>query len=154
MPRSGPVPKRPFVPDVRYKDDVCGYFINVIMQCGKKYAAERVFYGAMDYISGKGGDPLEVFHLAVENVGPTVEVRPQPVGGVVYQIPRDVHQRRRISLAAMWIRDASRNKKGAPMHIALGEEIWLASRKEGAAFKKHENVNAMAKSSIGMVRGS
>jgi len=113
---------------------------------GKKSVAQRVFYDAMDIIAKKVKDatPLEVFTQAVENVKPYIEVRSKRVGGATYQVPMQVNQKRRLSLAIRWIRQASRDKKGRPMADRLAEELLAAYKKEGTAIQTRENVHRMA----------
>jgi small subunit ribosomal protein S7 len=133
-------------PDPKYKSDLVQKFINCIMYGGKKGVAQRVFYDAMDIIAKKVKDapPLDVFTQAVENVKPYIEVRSKRVGGATYQVPMQVSQRRRLSLAIRWIRAAAREKAGKPMADRLADELLAAYKKEGTAIQTRENVHRMA----------
>jgi small subunit ribosomal protein S7 len=133
-------------PDPRYGSKVAGKFINCIMRNGKKTVAQRIFYEAIDIIRQKmpDKDPMEVFHQAVENVKPELEVRSRRVGGASYQVPMPVNKKRQQSLAIRWIIAAAKEKKGRPMAIKLAEELMAAYHKEGAAMTKRENVHRMA----------
>ena len=113
---------------------------------GKKSTAERVFYGALDYVADKIKEkpPYEVFEAAVANVKPAVEVRSKRVGGATYQVPVQVASKRQLSLAIRWILEAARKKKGRPMAVRLGEEFCEAYRKEGAAVTVRQNMHKMA----------
>ncbi len=121
-------------------------FINYVMEKGKKNTARKIVYTAFDLIKDKAkvADPMEVFDTALKNTGPTMEVRSRRVGGANYQVPREVRPERRSYLSMRWIIDAARNKKGKPMAEKLSEEILLASKNEGEAIKKRENVHKMA----------
>jgi small subunit ribosomal protein S7 len=138
--------KREIEPDLEYKSEKVSKLINVVMERGKKNTARRVVYGALTRIKEKesAGNPLEAFENAVRNVGPTVEVRSRRVGGANYQVPREVRPNRRLQLALRWIVDAARAGKGRPMAEKLADEILAASRNEGDAAKKRENVHRMA----------
>ena len=133
-------------PDPKFKSELVQKFINCIMGKGKKSVAQRVFYDAMDIIAKKVADapPLDVFTQAVDNVKPHIEVRSKRVGGATYQVPMQVNQNRRLSLAIRWILQASREKKGRPFAQRLAEELTAAYRKEGAAITTRENVHRMA----------
>jgi len=133
-------------PDPRFNSDLVQKFINSLMWQGKKSVMQRVFYEAMEIIAKKIKDapPTDVFTQAVENVKPHIEVRSKRVGGATYQVPMQVNQRRRLSLAIRWIRDAAREKKGRPMADRLAEELMAAYKKEGAAIQTRENVHRMA----------
>lgn len=133
-------------PDPRYGSKVAGKFINCIMRNGKKTVAQRIFYEAIDIIREKmpDKDPMEVFHQAVENVKPELEVRSRRVGGASYQVPMPVNKKRQQSLAIRWIIAAAKEKKGRPMAIKLAEELIAAYHKEGGAMTKRENVHRMA----------
>ena len=99
MPRRREVPKRTILPDPKFGDQTIAKFINVMMQDGKKSIAEKVLYGALDTIGGRGADePLQVFYQALENVRPVVEVKSRRVGGATYQVPVEVRPSRRLSL--------------------------------------------------------
>jgi small subunit ribosomal protein S7 len=133
-------------PDFIYNSQKLGKFINCIMWSGKKETARKVMYRALDLIKEKTGNPnpLEVFDLALRNVGPVTEVRSKRIGGANYQVPVEVRQERRLALAMRWIREAARGGKGKPMHIKLADELIAASKNEGSAIKKKEDTHKMA----------
>jgi small subunit ribosomal protein S7 len=133
-------------PDPRYKSILAGKFINCLMYSGKKSVAQVLFYAALDYIKEKIPDrePIEVFHTAIENVKPYIEVRSRRVGGAAYQVPMQVNRNRQQSLAIRWLLAACREKKGRPMYLKLADELIAAYNKEGVAFTKRENVHRMA----------
>jgi len=133
-------------PDPKFSSELVQKFINSMMMQGKKSVAQRVFYDAMDIIAKKVKDvpPLDVFTTGLENVKPHIEVRSKRVGGATYQVPMQVNQRRRLSLAIRWILEAARAKKGKPMADRLSEELMAAFKKEGAAIQTRENVHRMA----------
>jgi small subunit ribosomal protein S7 len=145
MPRRGPVPPREIPPDPIYGDVLVAKLINKVMRHGKKSKAEKIVYGAFDIIKEKmGKNPLEVFHTAVENVKPVMEVRPRRVGGATYQIPMEVNERRQIHLALKWLVEAARERSERRMVVRLANEIMDAYNKRGGAFKKKEEVHRMA----------
>ena len=132
-------------PDRVYNSQQVAKFINHVMLDGKKTVAEKIVYGAFDIVKEKTKEePLEVFELALKNVGPLTEVRSRRVGGANYQVPREVRPERRVALAMRWILDTARKGKGTPMHKRLAEEFILASKNEGEAVKKRENTHKMA----------
>lgn len=133
-------------PDIIFNSLKVEKFINYIMERGKKNAARKIVYEALDLIKNevKVDDPIEIFDTALKNVGPTMEVRSRRVGGANYQVPREVRPERRSYLSMKWIIDAAKAKKGKPMAKKLSEEIILASKNEGEAIKKRENVHKMA----------
>lgn len=117
------------------------------MKGGKKAVAQKVVYRSFDVIEKKyHQDPLLVFDAALKNLGPAVEVKSRRVGGAAYQVPREVRGERRMALACRWILDASRSKKGKPMHEKLAEELILAAKNEGSAIKKKLDMHRMAES--------
>jgi small subunit ribosomal protein S7 len=132
--------------DPRYGSKLVSKFINCMMWDGKKHAAARLVYDAMDIIERKIKDtpPQEVFEKAVENVKPMIQVRSRRVGGANYQVPMQVNAKRRQSLAIRWIRDAVRSGKGRPIAERLAAELMAAYRGEGAAMATRENVHRMA----------
>jgi len=133
-------------PDIRFKSERVEKFINCIMHDGKKEAARKVVYGALDEIKRleEGKDPLEVFEEALRNVGPTVEVRSRRVGGANYQVPHEVRPERRQALAMRWLIEGTRGKSGGPASKFLAEEIIAAAKNEGNAVKKKEDTHRMA----------
>ena len=132
--------------DPRLNSKLASKFINTMMWCGKKSAAQRVFYGALDIISKTVTDcpPLELFEKAINNVKPMLEVRSKRVGGASYQVPMQVGPRRQQSLAFRWILLAARGKKGKPMSDRLASELIDAYGGHGGAMTTRENVHKMA----------
>lgn len=132
-------------PDVRYSDLLVTKFINCMMYSGKKATSEAIFYRAMDIIAEKnGGNPMEVFTAALNNVKPIIEVKSKRVGGATWQVPVEVNKKRAQSLSIRWILEAIRGKKGRPMSERLAGELMDAFKKEGAAITKRENTHKMA----------
>lgn len=133
-------------PDLVYKSLKVAQFINHIMQDGKKDIARKVVYDALDEVKKleKDQEPLDVFETALQNVGPSMEVRSRRIGGANYQVPREVRPERRAFLAMTWIIQAARKRTGAPMYKFLAEEIVNAFKEEGEAVKKKENTHKMA----------
>ena len=133
-------------PDLKFQSEKVAKFTNYLMESGKRRAATKIVYDALDAIKeiAQVEDPLEVFELALKNTGPLMEVRSRRVGGANYQVPREVRAERRNFLSMMWIIQAARSKKGKPMHMKLAEEIIGASKNEGEAVKKGENTHKMA----------
>jgi len=145
MPRKGDVRKREVPPDAVFGSEVATRFINKILLGGKKSTAERIFYGAMtDIGETTGGNPLDVLQTAVRNTMPQVEVRPRRVGGANYQIPVEVPARRQITLSVRWIIDASRKRNERTMRERFAKEIMDAANREGAAYRRREEVYRMA----------
>jgi len=133
-------------PDTKYASLKVAKFINHLMERGKKVTATKIVYDAFEIIKEKEKveNPVEIFDTAMQNAAPTVEVRSRRVGGANYQVPREVRPERRLYLAMTWIKAAARSKKGNPMSERLADEIILASKNEGEAVKKKENVHKMA----------
>lgn len=133
-------------PDPVYSSEKVAKFVNCIMERGKKNAARKIVYGALDAIKEKAKveDPLIVFDEALRNTGPAMEVRSRRVGGANYQVPREVRPERKQALAIRWIIEAARSKKGKPMAEKLAEELIAAAKNEGEAIKKRENTLKMA----------
>jgi small subunit ribosomal protein S7 len=141
-------------PDPRFNDRVVSKFVNCIMQDGKKSVALRVVYDAMDEIEARmkkhgieeGGPKtsLDVFHRAISNVKPYVEVRSKRIGGANYQVPLPVKNNRQQSLAFRWIIEAARSEKGRPIHLRLADEFWMAARGEGKAMTTRDQTHRMA----------
>lgn len=144
MPRYK-IQKRVPNPDLKYSNVTVAKFMNHIMMQGKKSAARKIVYGAFDIIKEKTKkDPVEVFERALENVAPMIEVRSKRVGGATYQVPVQVKDHRKESLATRWIITAARSKKGKPMAVKLAEELMAAYNREGSAYKKKEDTHRMA----------
>ncbi len=143
--RRNRVYKKFHTPDVVYDRIDLGRFINAVMHDGKKSIAEKVVYGAFDQIKAETGeDPIEVFEKAIENAAPLLEVSSRRVGGANYQVPREVRPARRFMLAIRWIVLSARKKSGKPMATKLAEELIAASRNDGAAIKKKQDMHRMA----------
>ena len=137
--------KKEIKPDFVYNSIKVEKFINYIMEEGKKNTARKIVYGMFDDIKETTKqDPLEVFELAIQNVGPLTEIRSRRIGGANYQVPQEVRPERRLSLAYRWIIGAARSKKGSPIRAKLLTEILAASKNEGEAVRKRETVHKMA----------
>jgi small subunit ribosomal protein S7 len=136
--------KHPRRPDAEYNSEAITRFINTVMLDGKKDTARKVVYDALEIIKKDEKDPIETFETAIRNVSPLMEVRSRRVGGANYQVPREVPQQRRVSLAYRWLINAARAKKGKPMAQKLADEIMLAVNNEGTAIKKKEDMHRMA----------
>ncbi len=145
MSRKARAEKRELQPDWRFGSILATKYINYLIKNGKKSVAERIFYNAIDIVTARTGQPgMEVLEKATQNCSPLLEVRARRVGGATYQIPTEVRPERRLSLAVRWIVESARDKTGKPMHERLAEEIISASKKEGAAYKKRDDVHRMA----------
>jgi small subunit ribosomal protein S7 len=144
MSRRHAAEKREVLPDAKFGDLVVTKFMNSLMLDGKKSAAEKIVYGAFDTISGKAGDPLKVFHDALENVKPAIEVRSRRVGGATYQVPVEVRPDRKLALAMRWIIAAARSRNETTMVDKLSNELMDAAQNRGAAVKKREDTHRMA----------
>ncbi len=132
-------------PDIKYSNVVVGRFINYLMEKGKKSVAEKLIYKTFENIQKEiNNEPLPVFEKAIENASPLLEVVSKRVGGANYQVPREVRPERKFFLACNWIIEAAHSKKGKSMAVKLAEEIIAASKNEGAAIKKKQNVHRMA----------
>ena len=138
--------KRDLKPDATYTSLKLGKLVNYIMESGKKNIARGVVADCMNDIKAKAKveNPLEIFEAALKNTTPAMEVRSRRVGGANYQVPREVRPERKLALSMKWIVDAARAKKGKPIHEKLADEIIAASKNEGEAVKKRENVHKMA----------
>lgn len=137
--------KHPVAPDTKYQDMILGKFINYIMRRGKKSLARKIVYGALEELDKKSDNKgLELFHRALENVGPLLEVRSKRIGGANYQVPIEVNKERRISLAMRWIIEAAKARKGESMIFCLSKELYEAANRGGAAVKKKEDTHRMA----------
>jgi small subunit ribosomal protein S7 len=128
-----------------YNDVLVQRFINRLMVCGKKSVAEKIFYRAMEIVGERTKrNPLEVFHQALKNVMPVLEVRPRRVGGATYQVPMEVRPERRISLGIRWLVTSARKRGGRTIIEKLAAEIMDAANNQGAAVKKREDTHRMA----------
>tara|TARA_B100001094_G_C18099065_1_gene754687 strand:+ start:908 stop:1375 length:468 start_codon:yes stop_codon:yes gene_type:complete len=144
MARRHSAQKREVLPDPLYKDVVVSKFVNCMMKHGKKAAAEKAFYGALETIKGQGMDPLETFRTALDNSRPLLEVKSRRVGGSNYQVPVEVRPERRQALAIRWLIEFSRKRNGRSMKERLAGEIVDAYNKRGATIKRREDVHKMA----------
>jgi small subunit ribosomal protein S7 len=136
--------KHPRRPDSEYNSEAISRFINTVMLDGKKDIARKVVYDALEILKKDEKDPIETFETAIRNVSPLMEVRSRRVGGANYQVPREVPQQRRVSLAYRWLINAARAGKGKPMAQKLAHEIIQAANNEGSAIKKKEEMHRMA----------
>lgn len=138
--------KHTVTPDERYDSETVARFINALMLDGKKTTARAIVYDAFDEIKKRdaSSDPLAVFEAAIQNISPTLEVRSRRVGGANYQVPKEVRPERRRALAFRWILAATRGTKGKPMYEKLADELMAASKEEGSAIKKREDVHKQA----------
>ena len=145
MPRRAAATRREVQPDAVYNNRLVTQLINKVMLDGKKSTAERIVYGAFDIVAEKSGeDALSVFKKAMENIKPTLEVKPKRVGGATYQVPMEVNSRRSTALAIRWLVNYSRTRKEKTMTERLANEILDASNGVGASVKKREDVFKMA----------
>jgi small subunit ribosomal protein S7 len=137
--------KIPVLPDPKFNDSVVTKFVNNLMLQGKKSIAFGIFYDAIEKVANKTQeDGLEVWRRALENVTPAVEVRSRRVGGATFQIPTPIREERRSSMAMKWLIGYARNRNEKSMAEKLAGEIVAASKNEGSAYKKKEDVHRMA----------
>ena len=145
MPRKGYIAKRKVESDPVYGSDLVTKFVNSMMWQGKKSTAEGIFYQALTRLQEKGGDEaIKLFKKAVENAKPLLEVKSRRVGGANYQVPIEVPNNRRTSLAIRWILQYSRGRGEKGMTDKLANELLDAANGRGAAIKKKEDVHRMA----------
>ena len=147
MSRRRRAVKREILPDAKFGDVVISRFMNAMMYDGKKSVAEKTVYSALDVLKRRGGaqaDPVRMFHEALDNVKPMVEVRSRRVGGATYQVPVEVRADRRQALAIRWIIAAARDRNDKTMVDRLSAELLDASNNRGAAVKKREDTHRMA----------
>jgi len=145
MPRRGNIEKRTVPADPRFGSEILQRFINKLMERGKKGVAERIVYTALDTVEERTGrDPLEVFSQAIMNTRPAIEVKPRRVGGATYQVPVQVPENRRESLAMRWLLQATKARPGKSMSDKLANEILDAFNNTGAAVKRREDTHRMA----------
>jgi small subunit ribosomal protein S7 len=143
--RRGSPEERPVSPDMRYNSVQLQTMVQHVMTRGKKSTATRVIYSAMDLIQERTQkNPLEVFDVALKNVGPAMEVRPRRVGGATYQVPMEVSADRRTTLAIRWILSAARERSGKSFADKLASELVDASNETGAAIRKRDETHKMA----------
>ena len=145
MSRRHAAEKREVLPDAKYGDVVLTKFMNCLMYQGKKSAAEGIVYGAMTQVEKKAkGDPVKMFHEALTNVKPHLEVRSRRVGGATYQVPVEVRPDRAQALAIRWIIATARGRSEQTMTDRLAAELLDASNNRGASVKKREDTHRMA----------
>ncbi|MEM7269524.1 MAG: 30S ribosomal protein S7 [Pseudomonadota bacterium] len=145
MSRRHAAEKREILPDAKFGDRVLSKFMNNLMLDGKKSVAERIVYGALDRVEDKMKKaPVEVFHEALDNIKPAVEVRSRRVGGATYQVPVEVRPERREALAIRWLISSSRARNENTMEERLAGELMDAVNGRGAAVKKREDTHKMA----------
>ena len=137
--------KRVILPDHKFGDEVLSKFMNSVMLDGKKSVAELIVYGALETIETKAKkEPLGVFHDALNNVKPGIEVRSRRVGGATYQVPVEVRAERAQALAIRWLISAARNRSEKTMSARLSAELMDAAQNRGSAVKKREDTHRMA----------
>ena len=137
--------KREILPDPKYGDAVLSKFMNNLMYDGKKSAAESIVYGAMETMEARAkADPVQLFHTALENVKPQIEVRSRRVGGATYQVPVEVRPERAQALAIRWLIIAARGRNENTMEERLSAELLDAANNRGTAVKKREDTHKMA----------
>ena len=147
MPRRAAAVRREVQPDAKYNNRLVTQLINKVLLDGKKSLAEDIVYGAFEMIEAKTGqEPLSVFKKAMDNVRPTLEVKPKRVGGATYQVPMEVNSRRANQLAIRWIVDFSRKRREHTMKERLAAELMDASEGTGASVKRREDLYKMAES--------
>jgi small subunit ribosomal protein S7 len=143
--RKSRAKKRPLLPDPKFNDQLVTRFINNLMYGGKKVTASNVFYDAIEIVAKRTNeDGLEVFKKGLANVTPQVEVKSRRVGGATFQIPSEIRPDKKIAMAMKWMITYSRKRNEKSMAMKLAGEIVAASKEEGAAFKKKEDVHKMA----------
>ena len=152
MSRRRPAVRRIIPPDPQYQDLELARFINRVMQRGKKTTAQRIIYNAFDIIREQSSrEPLEVFQQAVRNATPQVEVKPKRVGGATYQVPTELRRERSEALGMRWLIRGARARKGMPMRRGLALELVEASRGEGSAVRRKEELHRMAEANRAFV---
>jgi len=145
MPRRREVPKRLILADPKFGSEDVSKFINVVMLHGKKAVAERIVYGALDFIEKKANkNPMDIFLQALNNAKPAVEVKSRRVGGANYQVPVEVRPARRSALAMRWLREAAKKRSEKSMNLRLAGELLEAAEGRGGAVKKRDEVHRMA----------
>jgi small subunit ribosomal protein S7 len=148
MSRRAAAPTRHILPDPKFNSDMLAKFMNVVMQDGKKSAAEQILYGAIERIGEKTGkqgpEAIELLSLALDNVKPAVEVKSRRVGGATYQVPVEVRSSRRQTLAMRWVIDAARARTEKSMAFRIAHELMDAAENRGGAVRKREDTHRMA----------
>jgi len=148
MSRRAAAPARTILPDPKFHSEMLAKFMNVVMQDGKKSAAEQILYGAIDRITektGKQGDEaIGLLSTALDNVKPAVEVKSRRVGGATYQVPVEVRASRRQTLAMRWVIEAARARTEKSMAFRIAHELMDAAENRGGAVRKREDTHRMA----------
>ena len=148
MSRRAAAPARTILPDPKFNSEMLAKFMNVVMQDGKKSAAEQILYGAIDRISEKtgkqGNDAIDLLSVALDNVKPAVEVKSRRVGGATYQVPVEVRSSRRQTLAMRWVIEAARARTEKSMAFRIAHELMDAAENRGGAVRKREDTHRMA----------
>jgi small subunit ribosomal protein S7 len=145
MSRRRRAERREVLPDAKFGDQVLSKFMNCLMYNGKKSIAEAIVYGALDKVETRvKADPIRMFHDALGNVRPAVEVRSRRVGGATYQVPVEVRPERAEALAIRWLIDSARKRNENTMIDRLSAELMDAANNRGAAVKKREDTHRMA----------
>lgn len=152
MARRRRPPRREVIPDPKYSNENLTRFINKLMLSGKKTLAYKIVYDALDKIENDTKQiGIDVFKQAITNASPDVEVRSRRVGGATYQVPREVRPSRRLALAIRWIIGAARERSGSPMFERIAQELIEASKSQGTAVKKKEDLHRMAEANRAFV---
>ena len=147
MPRRAAAVRREVQPDAKYNNRLVTQLINKVLLDGKKSLAEDIVYGAFDIVEQKTGEEaLTMFKKAMDNIRPTLEVKPKRVGGATYQVPMEVNSRRANQLAIRWMVDFSRKRREHTMKERLAAELMDASEGTGASVKRREDLYKMAES--------
>ena len=148
MSRRAAAPARTILPDPKFNSEMLAKFMNVVMQDGKKSAAERILYGALDRITEKtgrqGDEAIGLLSTALDNVKPAVEVKSRRVGGATYQVPVEVRASRRQTLAMRWVIEAARARTEKSMAFRIAHELMDAAENRGGAVRKREDTHRMA----------
>ena len=145
MSRRRKAVKREIMPDPKFKDKIISKFTSCIMLDGKKSTAEKIIYGALQIVQKKtGSEPINVFHEALNNVKPQIEVRSRRVGGATYQVPVEVRAERSQALAIRWLINSCRSRSEKSMVERLSAELIDASTNKGNSVKKREDTHKMA----------
>ena len=152
MSRRRRAERRVIPPDPEYQNIELARFINRVMQCGKKTTAQRIIYSAFQLIREQSNrEPLEIFQQAVRNATPQVEVKPKRVGGATYQVPTELRRERSEALGMRWLIRGARARKGMPMRRGLALALIEASRGEGSAVRRREELHRMAEANRAFV---
>ena len=145
MPRRRRAQERKILPDPKFKSKIVAKFINGMMLEGKKSVSEHIFYDAMDIIEKKiNKNPLDLFHKAMNNAAPLLEVKSRRVGGATYQVPVEVREKRRQTLAIRWLVTFARSRSERTMAEKLANEFLAAANNEGSTIKKKDDTHRMA----------